>query len=78
MNHQCENCGNIYQRTFEVIQHGISHEFDSFECAINKLAPRCGECGTIVLGHGLEKHSKIYCCANCAREDNVQDLKDHS
>jgi hypothetical protein len=35
----CECCGNEYDKPLEIVQNGISHYFDSFECAINKLAP---------------------------------------
>ena len=36
---KCEVCGNDYYLSFEVIAAGQSHVFDSFECAIHKLAP---------------------------------------
>ena len=36
---QCEVCGNNYDKSFEVMQGGTSHTFDSFECAIHLLAP---------------------------------------
>ena len=42
----CENCGNDYDKAFEVTMDGKSHTFDSFECAINMLAPACAHCGT--------------------------------
>ena len=41
----CETCGNNYKNTFEVVMDGKSHVFDSFECAISKLAPTCVHCG---------------------------------
>jgi len=28
--------------------------FDSFECAIHRLAPACAHCGCKVVGHGVE------------------------
>jgi hypothetical protein len=42
---KCENCGNEYDKSFEMIMGGKSHTFDSFECAIHKLAPKCALCG---------------------------------
>jgi hypothetical protein len=36
---KCEVCGNDYHLSFEVIASGSRHTFDSFECAIHKLAP---------------------------------------
>ncbi len=52
--------------------------FDSFECAINKLAPRCGHCDNRIIGHGVEARGKFYCCANCAREARVKGLQDRA
>ena len=37
----CEVCGNDYDKPMEVTLHGQRHTFDSFECAIQALAPRC-------------------------------------
>ncbi len=36
---QCEVCGNDYDKSFQVTRAGVSHTFDSFECAIHRLAP---------------------------------------
>jgi len=63
----CEHCGNEYHRTFEVVMDGTRHTFDSFECAINALAPSCAHCGCKVIGHGVESGNTIFCCAHCAR-----------
>jgi hypothetical protein len=35
----CEVCGNKYDMAFEVVAAGARHVFDSFECAIHKMAP---------------------------------------
>jgi len=40
--------------------------FDSFECAIEALAPRCTHCHCRVIGHGVERRGSIYCCRHCA------------
>jgi hypothetical protein len=63
---KCEVCGNDYYLSFEVITAGNRHVFDSFECAIHKLAPVCTYCGVRVTGHGVEADKAIYCCAHCA------------
>ena len=42
MDHRCEVCGNVYDKAFQVVMQGASHTFDSFECAIQALAPRIG------------------------------------
>jgi len=74
----CETCGNSYDKTFQVVMKGKTHTFDSFECAIHTLAPSCKVCGVQVLGHGLEKGGKLYCCNHCAEEAGVKDLKDRA
>jgi hypothetical protein len=74
---KCEVCGNDYQRSFEVIASGSRHVFDSFECAIQKLAPSCDHCGCKIIGHGIEAGRKYFCCAHCARESGVTAAVDH-
>jgi hypothetical protein len=64
----CEVCGNVYDKSFSVVYAGASHVFDSFECAAEKLAPRCAHCKCRILGHGVESADAIFCCAHCARE----------
>jgi hypothetical protein len=64
---QCEVCGNEYYLAFEVVTAGNRHVFDSFECAIHKLAPVCAHCGVKVVGHGVDANGDFYCCAHCAR-----------
>lgn len=74
---QCEVCGNEYDKCFEVILGGKSHLFDSFECAIQALAPTCADCGCRIIGHGIEAGEKMYCCAYCARVKGVTGARDH-
>jgi hypothetical protein len=64
---RCETCGNDYDKTFEVVKDGRRHVFDSFECAVQALAPICENCGCRVIGHGVEAHDRIFCSASCAR-----------
>lgn len=63
---QCDCCGNQYDKAFVVEMNGERHTFDSFECAIHKLAPTCPTCGCRVLGHGTERGRDVYCCDHCA------------
>jgi hypothetical protein len=63
----CEVCGNDYDKAFELIAAGYRHVFDSFECAIHRIAPICEHCGCAVIGHGVEVGGRFYCCAHCAR-----------
>jgi hypothetical protein len=76
---QCEVCGNDYDKSFQIVMaQGDKHTFDSFECAANALAPKCKKCGVRIMGHGMESNGSMYCCANCARKDGVQVLRDHA
>jgi len=74
----CENCGNEYAKTFEVHWNSEVHVFDSFECAIQMLAPICPHCGCRVIGHGVEHNGAIFCCAHCAKHEGVTGLIDRS
>ncbi len=71
----CEVCGNEYSNSFEVKKGGETYTFDSFECAIHKLAPECGHCKCKVIGHGIEKGGAIYCCQHCADESDIISTK---
>jgi hypothetical protein len=74
----CDVCGNDYDKSFTVTAGGTTRTFDSFECAINALAPQCAHCGCKVIGHGLEKGGSFYCCAHCARHEGATGLKDRA
>ncbi len=75
---KCDMCGNEYERTMEITANGTTHTFDSFECAIHHMAPRCDHCGCMVIGHGLQAGDQFFCCAHCAREKGVEALTDHA
>jgi hypothetical protein len=75
---RCEVCDNEYDKAFEVITAGNRHVFDSFECAIHRLAPVCEHCGCKVVGHGVEASGQFYCCANCARMAGVHGVRDRA
>jgi hypothetical protein len=75
---KCDVCGNDYKRSFEVTIGGKRHTFDSFECAIHKLAPLCGHCGCRIIGHGIESSGAYYCCAHCAHEKGVTNVRDNA
>jgi hypothetical protein len=64
----CEVCGNDYWMSFEVHTAGNSvHVFDSFECAVQRLAPTCEHCQCRIIGHGVEVEGRFFCCASCVR-----------
>jgi hypothetical protein len=75
---RCECCGNEYDKPLEIVTNGISHYFDSFECAIHVLAPKCAHCKCRIIGHGLEAGGEMFCCAHCASEAGVESLKDRA
>lgn len=75
---RCEQCGNDYDKTFDVVKDGESHTFDSFECAITALAPSCAGCGTRIVGHGVENTDQIFCSAHCAKSNGVSGLTDRA
>ena len=73
---KCEVCGNDYDKTIVVTQGSRSMTFDSFECAIEGMAPRCAHCGCRIVGHGVQHGDGIFCCAHCARHEGVKGLVD--
>ena len=75
---KCDMCGNEYDKAFTIRKDGREHTFDSFECAIHMLAPKCVHCGCMIIGHGVEAGEKIYCCAHCAKEDGARGLADRT
>lgn len=76
---RCETCGNDYDRPMMIRIEGQEgeHAFDSFECAIHALAPRCQHCGCTIVGHGVESDHLMYCCAHCARESGHEGAVDN-
>jgi hypothetical protein len=75
---KCDVCGNDYDKAFHVVQGDRSMTFDSFECAIEAMAPRCAHCDCRVIGHGVEAQGKIYCCAHCAKHEGATGLRDRA
>ena len=74
----CQVCGNDYDKSIHVSGPVGSGVFDSFECAIHALAPRCAHCGCAVIGHGVEGDDRIFCCAHCADAAGVGGLRDRA
>lgn len=75
---RCDACGNDYDKAFEVKMRGRTYTFDSFECAIHRLAPECEHCGVRIVGHGLEEDGRMYCCAHCAEHSGAHALRDRA
>jgi hypothetical protein len=74
----CEVCGNDYRLAFEVHAQGAVHVFDSFECAIHRMAPVCEHCGVKVVGHGVEVGGRYFCCRHCADSEGASGIVDHA
>jgi len=72
----CDTCGNDYDKAFQITKAGKTMTFDSFECAISAMAPRCVHCDCRVIGHGVEAGGQIFCCAHCAERNSITGLKD--
>lgn len=64
----CAHCGNESHNTFQVTQGDTTLSFDSFQCAISRLAPVCACCAVRILGHVVEAQGRIFCSAQCARK----------
>ena len=73
----CATCGNVYDKTFEVVFDGKLYLFDCFECAVHLLAPICRRCSCRIIGHGVEVDEEMFCCAHCARHSGVTAIVDH-
>ena len=73
---KCDVCGNDYDKAFQVTKAGRTMTFDSFECAIQAMAPTCAHCGCKIVGHGVEANGAVYCCAHCA--EHKSGLKDRA
>ena len=59
---KCDTCGNDYDKAFQVTMGNRTMTFDSFECAIQAMAPECSACGCRIIGHGLEANGDFFCC----------------
>ncbi len=75
---KCDSCGNEYDKSFQLTISGKTYTFDSFECAIRTVAPLCEHCGVPIIGHGLEKNGRMFCCDHCAVGEGVTELRDRS
>jgi hypothetical protein len=73
---RCDCCGNDYDKAFTVTLGGETRTFDSFECAIHVLAPRCAHCECTIIGHGVEEGGRMFCCVHCAKHEGVTGLRD--
>lgn len=71
----CEVCGKGEEGCFEVLLGCERHIFDSFECAMHAMTPKCGFCGCQVLGHGVQDGGTFYCSYLCANLHTVREYE---
>ena len=74
----CTVCGNTYDKAFEVRHPDGVFVFDSFQCAIQRLAPTCARCDCRVIGHGTEADGQVFCSGHCAQQVGVSGVADRA
>jgi hypothetical protein len=73
---RCEVCGNDYSMPIHVEAQGVRHTFDSFDCAIHRMAPVCEHCRVRITGKGVEADGRFFCGAHCAKAEGVHGIID--
>jgi hypothetical protein len=64
----CDLCCRESNNFFEIRIARKRYVFDSFQCAIQLLAPVCAHCGKRIVGHGVEVHALTFCCTSCGAQ----------
>lgn len=67
---RCVNCGFNIEKDYILFINGTEYTFDSFECAVNFVAPRCANCNSIIMGHGIKYSDEIFCSQICSKDEN--------
>lgn len=67
---RCINCGFNIEKDYILYVNGTEFTFDSFECAVNFVAPRCASCNTVIMGKGVQTHGSVYCSSTCSMSDH--------
>ncbi|MDO9184358.1 MAG: hypothetical protein Q7U04_18225 [Bacteriovorax sp.] len=67
---RCVNCGLNIEKDYILLINGQEFTFDSFECAVNFVAPRCKHCNAIIINSGVEMDGEIFCNSQCSSEKN--------
>jgi hypothetical protein len=62
---RCEVCGHATRHGIRIVADGITHVFDSYQCAIHRMAAECEYCGCRILGRPVELHQRSYCSQEC-------------
>ncbi len=65
---RCTVCGQESDLGFTVCTaDGRSYVFDSFECAVDRLASRCACCGIRIIGHATASDGSLFCGVHCSQ-----------
>lgn len=67
---RCINCGLNIEKDYILFINGKEFIFDSFECAINFVAPRCAHCNSVIVSREIRHSDEIFCSASCSEEAN--------
>ena len=71
---RCVNCGSNIEKDYILFINGAEFVFDSFECAVKFVAPRCAHCNSIIMGKGFSKSDELFCSVSCSNETNFSPL----
>ena len=71
---RCVNCGLNIEKDYILFINGTEFTFDSFECAVNFVAPRCARCNAIIMGRGTHHTDEIFCSPLCSEEKNYSPI----
>lgn len=67
---RCDNCGINIEKDYILYINGTEYTFDSFECAINFVAPRCSNCNSVVMGRGIKAAGEVFCSTSCSQAEH--------
>ena len=65
---RCIKCGLTIEKDYILFINGTEFTFDSFECAVNFVAPRCANCNSVILKDGIQISEAKYCNHFCFLE----------
>jgi hypothetical protein len=73
----CEVCGNHGNECFEVYLGKEKHVFDSFDCAMNGMLPKCIYCRCQIIGPGVQLNDVLFCSFECANDCHIRDFENY-
>lgn len=67
---RCEKCGLNIEKDYILFINGKEFTFDSYDCAVNFVAPRCAHCNSIIAHREIKHREEAYCSQYCFKEKN--------